>query len=214
MVKAIGYMRTSSATNVGEDKDSVPRQRAAIEGYAASAGYTIAESDWFYDPAVRGEDSIDSRPGFLAMLARVQNKGPQVIIVEAAHRFARDLMVQEVGFKMLTGQGVLLIASDSPAAFLDDGPTSTLIRQVLGAVAQFEKAALVAKLKAARMRKKLKTGKCGGRKSLIELRPDHAAEARAATGSLREISAKLAKLGIVPPSGKPYAASAIKAMLR
>ena len=39
---------------------------------------------------------------------------------------------------------------DSPDAFLDDTPMAVLIRQVLGAVAQFEKASPVAKLAAAR----------------------------------------------------------------
>ncbi|MDB5244061.1 MAG: hypothetical protein JWP57_4687, partial [Spirosoma sp.] len=29
--KAVGYLRTSSATNVGEDKDSEKRQRGHIE---------------------------------------------------------------------------------------------------------------------------------------------------------------------------------------
>jgi DNA invertase Pin-like site-specific DNA recombinase len=43
-IEAIGYMRTSSATNVGRDKDSEARQRAAIESYAKAAGYTII--DW------------------------------------------------------------------------------------------------------------------------------------------------------------------------
>ena len=51
-IEAIGYMRTSSATNVGRDKDSEARQRAAIESYAKAASYTIV--DWFYDPAVKG----------------------------------------------------------------------------------------------------------------------------------------------------------------
>jgi hypothetical protein len=44
-----------------------------------------------------------------------------------------------------------------------------LVRQVLGAIAQFEKTSLVAKLKAARDRKKATTGKCGGRRSYFEL---------------------------------------------
>jgi DNA invertase Pin-like site-specific DNA recombinase len=213
MIKAIAYMRTSSKTNVGEDKDSVPRQRVAIEGYAIPAGYTIAESDWFYDPAVKGEDSIYSRPGFLDMLAHIERTGARVVIVESAHRFARDLMVQEVGYSMLKKQGIALIAADSPNAFLDDSPTATMVRQILGAVAQFEKAALVAKLKAARQRKKAKTGKCSGRKGLGELRPEHVAAAQGAIGSLRTISAALAGQGILASSGKPYAASAIKSML-
>src|SRR5229473_4995954 len=152
-------MRTSSATNVGEGKDSEPRQRAAIGAFAEKAGYVIADDDWYYDAAVRGADSIESREGFIAMLARIESNGVRTIIVETANRFARDLMVQEVGFDMLKKAGITLIAADSPAAFLDDGPTSKLIRQILGAVAEFEKASMVAKLKGARDRKRRATGK-------------------------------------------------------
>jgi Resolvase, N terminal domain len=61
-IEAFGYMRTSSATNVGRDKDSEVRQRAAIESYAKAAGYSIV--DWFYDPAVKGSDAVTERPGF------------------------------------------------------------------------------------------------------------------------------------------------------
>src|SRR6478609_4032226 len=43
--------------------------------------------------------------------------------------------------------------ADSPEAFLSDTPTAVLVRQVLGAVSQFEKASLVAKLAAARQRR-------------------------------------------------------------
>ena len=35
---AAAYMRTSSATNVGEDKDSHKRQKAAIRAYARANG--------------------------------------------------------------------------------------------------------------------------------------------------------------------------------
>jgi DNA invertase Pin-like site-specific DNA recombinase len=218
MIRAVAYMRTSSGANVGDDKDSVPRQRAAIDTYAASAGYEIASSDYFYDPKIKGEHDVAERPGFAAMLTRLETGGIQTIIVETANRFARDLMVQEVGFARLSAQGITLIAADSPGAFLDNGPTSTLIRQILGAVAQFEKAALVAKLRAARMRKKKKTGKCGGRKSLAELRPDvvelaRKLKARDAMRSYGDISRELAALGHLTPSGKPYARAAVKAML-
>ena len=40
---AVAYLRTSSATSVGADKDSDKRQRAAIEAFAKRAGFTIAE---------------------------------------------------------------------------------------------------------------------------------------------------------------------------
>jgi DNA invertase Pin-like site-specific DNA recombinase len=46
------------------------------------------------------------------------------------------------------------------------------VRQVLGAIAQFEKATTVAKLKAAGDRKIAAGEKCGGRKSYAEARPE------------------------------------------
>jgi DNA invertase Pin-like site-specific DNA recombinase len=46
------------------------------------------------------------------------------------------------------------------------------VRQVLGAIAQFEKASTVAKLKAARDRKRARDGKCEGRKSHVEMNPE------------------------------------------
>ena len=88
------------------------------------------------------------------MLQRIAGNGVRTIIVETANRFARDLMVQEVGYAKLQELGIELVAADSPNAFLDDGPTSKLIRQVLGAVAEFDKAMTVAKLRGARERKR------------------------------------------------------------
>lgn len=217
---AIGYLRTSSAANVGADKDSDKRQRAAIEAFASRAGIEII--DWYYDAAVSGADPVDTRPGFAAALERIASNGVRTIVVETANRFARDLIVQETGFRMLRDQGVELIAADSPGSFVDDTPTAALIRQVLGAVAQFEKAALVAKLKGARDRKKRDTGKCEGRKAHGEVQPDVVAMAKRLrraspkTGerrSLRDIAAELAAAGHVNVNGAPYNAKSIKAML-
>jgi DNA invertase Pin-like site-specific DNA recombinase len=88
-----------------------------------------------------------------------------------------------------------------------------LVRQILGAVAQFEKAALVAKLAAARKR----TGRMGGKKPLTLTRPDVAARAAALANNgipLRTIAARLPDEGLTTPSGKPYGPSAIARMLR
>jgi len=114
--------------------------------------------------------------------------------------------------------GITPIAADSPASFLDDGPTSKLIRQILGAVAEFDKAVTVAKLKGARDRVRRRVGKCEGRKSYAERDPDMVALAkeikcRGGRVSLREIAAELEAKGYVTPSGKPYSASAVASML-
>ena len=49
------------------------------------------------------------------MLAYIASNGARTIIVETASRFARDLMVQEVGFAKLQALGIKLVAADSPS---------------------------------------------------------------------------------------------------
>src|ERR1035437_7206969 len=69
---------------------------------------------------------------------------------------------------MLRSLGVTLVAADCPSSFLDDGPKSNLIRQILGAVSEFDKAMTVAKLKGARDHVRRAQGKCEGRKTYAE----------------------------------------------
>ena len=214
---AVAYYRTSSAANVGADKDSEKRQRAAVEAYAKATGYEIVAS--FYDAAVSGADPVHERPGFAAMLARIEGNGVRAVLVETASRFARDILVQETGWRFLRERGIDLIASDSPNAFLDETPTAIMIRQLLGVISEFEKASLVAKLRGARQRKKAAAGKCEGRKSIAELRPEVAALARELRRrrpkpTLRAIAAEVATRGHLAGSGKPFEPSVVARMLR
>jgi DNA invertase Pin-like site-specific DNA recombinase len=217
--KAVAYFRTSSMANVGEDKDSLKRQRVAVATFAKREGYELIAE--YSDDGVKGADPVDQRPGFGAMLKHIAGNGVRTIIVETASRFARDLITQETGFRFLQGLGVTLIAADSPDAFLDDGPTTTMIRQVLGAVSQFEKAALVAKLRAARERKKAANGKCGGRKSYAERDAATVALAKrlyrypvnGRKRSLRDIAAELETAGHVSIAGTRYGAAAVARMV-
>jgi DNA invertase Pin-like site-specific DNA recombinase len=214
LVQAVGYLRTSSATNVGQDKDSERRQRIAIERFAKQAGFDVVE--WFNDPAVSGADPIESRPGFGALLDRVEGNGVKVVLVEDASRFARDLIAQELGVIMLIKRGMRVItASDEDLTEASD-PSRVMMRQIAGSFAQYEKARLVRKLREARDRKKAETGKCGGRRSYVETRPDTVAlvkQLHAGGLSYRKIAAELATRGHVTGSGKPHVASAVQKMV-
>src|ERR1700751_711831 len=92
-IEAVAYIRTSSAANVGADKDSDKRQRASIEGFAKRAGFALV--DEYNDAAVSGADPIEVRPGFSALLDRIESNGVRTVIVEDASRFARELVKQE-----------------------------------------------------------------------------------------------------------------------
>jgi DNA invertase Pin-like site-specific DNA recombinase len=208
--KAVAYYRTSSATNVGGDSEA--RQRAAVESYAEAQGIEIVAE--FTDDAVSGADPVHERPGFSRLLARVAGNGVRMVLVEDPTRFARDLMVQLAGHDRMRALGVELVPVNAPSHFLDDTPTARMVRQILGAVAEFEKAQLVAKLRAARER----TGRKGGSKPVpVEVvaaaRKLAHPRGRAGKRSLREIAAELAAMGMVAPSGKPYGAESVKRML-
>jgi DNA invertase Pin-like site-specific DNA recombinase len=69
------------------------------------------------------------------------------------------LVVQEIGYQMLKARGIELITADAPDSFLSATPTGVLIRQILGAVHQFDKAMVVQKLRGARDRKSALLGR-------------------------------------------------------
>ena len=121
--KAIAYLRTSSAANVGADKDSEKRQRAAS---FLRQGARLRIVDSFYDAAVSGADPVGERPGFKAMMDRIAGNGVRVIIVESPDRFARDLAVQIAGHDYLKGLGVALVPTSAPDFFAEDTPTAVV----------------------------------------------------------------------------------------
>jgi len=94
-----------------------------------------------------------------------------------------------------------------------------MVRQILGAVAQFEKANLVAKLKGARKRMREMVGRREGRKPVaveVIAAAKRLARKSPKTGrnrSLRQIAEELSKLGFNGPSGEPYYPESVKRMI-
>lgn len=219
-VQAVAYIRTSSAANVGADKDSDKRQREGIEGYAKRAGFELVGE--FTDAAVSGADPIEARPGFSALLDRIEGNGVSTVIVEDASRFARELVTQELGILALIKRHVRVLTAAGDDLTDTSDPSRVMMRQIAGAFAEYEKARLVAKLKAARERKRTAAGKCEGRKSWAELKPDLVQEAKrlrrkspkGGQRSLRQIAVELAQRGFMNERGAQFSPSSIAAMLR
>ena len=60
----------------------------------------------FYDAAVSGSDAIEDRPGFAALLDRIENNGVRTVIVEDVSRFAREMKAHVLGIALLRERGV------------------------------------------------------------------------------------------------------------
>jgi DNA invertase Pin-like site-specific DNA recombinase len=159
--KAVSYLRVSGKGQV--QGDGFQRQRDAVARFARQRKFDLVEE--FRDEGISGTKDLSNRPGLGALLDRIESNGVKVVIVERADRLARDLMVSEVILDQLTRAGAQVLTSEgADLTATDDDPTRTLIRQVLAAVAQFDKGVTVLKLRASRDRIRRHTGRCEGRK--------------------------------------------------
>lgn len=114
----------------------------------------------------------------------------------------RDLMaaLHSNGFDLVSAQEPDLMASD---------PTRVLMRQMLGAFAQYDKNQIVSKLRGARMRKKAQTGRCEGRKPFGRYDGENAAitrmkQLRSEGLGFDRIAIKLSAEHVPTRTGKPW----------
>lgn len=155
------YTRVSSGQQL--DGSGLDRQKETCRNFASAKGWRVAR---IFEESVSGSvDQID-RPLLTEAIGLCTPQiGVDTIIVERADRIARDLIVSELFFRECRKRGIKVYAADSGEELVmsDADPTRKLIRQILGALAEWDKAQIVMKLQAGRRRKKAETGKhCGG----------------------------------------------------
>jgi hypothetical protein len=126
-------------------------------------------------------------------------------------------MIQEALIADLRGKGYTLISTCEPDLCSDD-PSRKLMRQIMGAIAEYDKAMIVLKLRGARERKKAKTGKCEGQ-AAYGTKPGEAEilskiwhwKSRGWTG--KNIAAWLNSESLLSRSGRPWHPSSIAKIL-
>jgi DNA invertase Pin-like site-specific DNA recombinase len=160
--KAIGYLRVSSAAQAKDGRDGFPRQREAIRSFCAGKRIELLEEH--EDAGVSGTVPLVGREGLSRALERCTELGAGMLVVERADRLGRDLIVSEMAVRAFAEAGVAVVCADTGENLSDaeNDPSRKLIRQVLNAVAEYERSALVAKLRAARERKKRNGGHAVG----------------------------------------------------
>lgn len=169
MKTLFAYIRVSGKGQVGGEGPD--RQREACVAFCSAHNLDILGE--FFERGVSGTVEGMDRPEFSAMIEGIINRrlnGIQVdgIVVERMDRLARDLMVQEMLLKVCRENNIKIFAADRGELVdlaSDDGdPTRKLIRQVMGALHEWEKSQIVLKLRKAREAVKRKTGRCEGAK--------------------------------------------------
>jgi DNA invertase Pin-like site-specific DNA recombinase len=163
MTKAFVYLRVSGRGQV--EGDGFDRQLLACTVYAAANDIEIVEV--FREEGVSGTKELDDRPALSELFAALEENGIKTVVVEKIDRIARDLMVQETIMADMQKHGYTLLSTAEPDLCSQD-PSRVLIRQIFGALAQWERAMIVMKLRGARQRKKARGERGDGRHAFGE----------------------------------------------
>jgi DNA invertase Pin-like site-specific DNA recombinase len=151
MSKALGYLRVSGPGQLRGD--GFARQQVAIETYAKRNGITLVKT--FRERAIPGATDLENRPALMALLDALAADGCKLVLIERLDRLARDLMVQESIIGDLRKRGFEIVSVNEPDLCAND-PSRKLMRQIFGAIAEYDKAMLVAKLRGAKERMRLR----------------------------------------------------------
>ena len=211
MIRALSYLRTSSLTNAGSDKDSQSRQEDAIEAYAKSHGYEIVETG--YDEGRSGADPITDRNGFKDVLEYCQEQSITTLLVESSSRYARCKDVAVKGFYLLESYGINSLIDctakiDLLQLWFSDKPFEALLPFLKMIISAEEKKEVVRRLKSGRDKKKALTGKCSGRMSLTQKHGQElkvtAVRARKRGRTYQEIADLFTRRGLLTANGNPH----------
>jgi DNA invertase Pin-like site-specific DNA recombinase len=216
----IGYVRVST-----DDQALGPEaQRAALEAWAVRNGASLVAV--FEDLGVSGGAPLDKRPGLLAAVDALADHGADALIVAKRDRLARDTMAAAMIERLADRAGARIVSADGVGD--GDGPESLLMRRIVDAFAEYERALIRGRTRAALAAKKARGERAGevpfgcrladdGR--TLEADAGEAAvvdavrELRAAGLSIRGIAAELDRRGFRSRAGKPLAPTQVARIL-
>ncbi len=153
-MKLAAYLRVSTDRQADEGL-GLQIQRRAIDDWAKTHGHRIAA--WFSDDGVSGSNGLDTREALPDALDLLRRGGAQGFVVYRLDRLARDLILQEsllAEIKKLGGE--VFSTADGESTYLSDAPddpSRRLIRQVLGAVSEYERSMIALRLRSGRRMK-------------------------------------------------------------
>lgn len=219
--KAIGYLRVSTVEQTNGFGLEVQEQ--AIRDYCRFNGLSLVGI--FRDEGQSGSNGLDTRIGLAEALAALKAGQASTLVVYRLDRLARDLILQETLVQQLREQGTPILSASEPDLDTDtDDPTKVLIRQIIGAVSQYERTVIRGRMMAGRAKKREAGGYIGGtlpygfRLEHGQVLPDPAEQKVVALvgrrmsegASLRTICAELDSKGFRPRTGASWHPNTIR----
>ncbi|MBK7398982.1 MAG: recombinase family protein [Myxococcales bacterium] len=214
---AVAYLRVST----DEQHLGPEAQRAAIESWAAREGVSVVAGH--VDQGISGAAGLDARPALVAALASLRANSAGLLMVAKRDRLARDVVVAATIERAAAGAGARVVSADGTANGGTDA--DAFMRTILDGAAQYERALIRSRTRAALAAKKAKGERVGTvpygfrlAADGVSLEADEAEQGviavvrdlRAAGLSVRATVAALASKGLVSRKGTPFGVTQVQ----
>ena len=220
--KAVGYIRVST----NNQKNGPEVQRKDLERWALASKIELVAV--FEDRGISGAAAIDKRPGLLAAIDALREHGAGVLAVQKRDRLARDVIAAAMVERLSARVGAVISCANGTGN--GTGPEDLLMRRLLDAFAEYERAMIRGRIKATLALKKAKGEKTGGQvpfgwkvandgKHLEASKPEQeiirlAKELQASGLSLRAIRAELERREVFPRNGKSWSVGSVNRAIK
>jgi DNA invertase Pin-like site-specific DNA recombinase len=217
---AVAYIRASK----DEQKLSPEAQRASVEAWATREGVSVVA--WHVD-RLCSVTALDERPGLVAALAGLREHGAGILVVAKRDRLARDVVLTGLVARAVSAAGAQVVSAAGEGN--GDAPADAMMRGVVDVFAEYERAMIRSRTKAALAVIRVRGQKTGGSvpygyrldtdgRTLLVVEGEQVVIARAralsADGlSLRAVAAQLGAEGYVSRTGRTFVAAQIDRML-
>jgi site-specific DNA recombinase len=137
---AVAYLRVST-----QEQDLGPEaQRAAIEAWAARQGVRVVS---YFEDRLSGGTKVEDRPAMLEAFGALRAAGAGLLVAAKRDRIARDVVVAATVEQMARDAGARVVTADGVA--VEDTPEGMLPRGLMDLFAQYERAVIRARTRAA-----------------------------------------------------------------
>ena len=139
--RVVGYLRVST----DEQSLGAEDQRIKLKKWCNARKGSLLEV--FEDIGISGGNAIDKRPGLILAVKALKEQKAGILLVSKRDRLARDVIVAAMIERLAHKAGAQVVAADGTAN--GDSPESQLMRRMIDAFAEYERALIRSRIKAA-----------------------------------------------------------------
>lgn len=153
---AVAYLRVST----DEQTLGLDAQRATVEAWASTQGVSVVA--WCVDEGISGGAALEARPDLVRAIGLLREHRAGSLVVAKRDRLARDVIVAAMVERLAADAGASVLSVAGEGSDATDDPSSALLRRMVDAFAEYERAIISLRTRKALAVKRAKGQAIGG----------------------------------------------------